>query len=120
MISHTGCMGQVVKRGLVDPALCASLVDTCWENAPEPLVRDDPRTWLNVGEAWAKLPPAVTADGKRSYRRLSNPSANSEWRYHALGFQQEFLAATSGKLILAPPCVDWQSFPFEVTFSGVP
>lgn len=113
-IEHFKSAGYVVKRGLIDPELCSTLVDSCWQNAPEPLVREDPRTWVNVGTAWANLPPALTADGKHSYRRLSNPSANSEWRYHGLGFQQDFLDSTSGAANCSSTCVRPQPQAFSV------
>ena len=33
-IDHFKTHGFIVKRGLVEPALAAGFVDTCWENAP--------------------------------------------------------------------------------------
>ena len=93
-IAQFKARGFVVKRGLVPRAALDQFVEECWCDAPPPLQRGDARTWLDVGAHWASLPDPKTEAG-RSYRRLSHPTANSEWRYHALGFRPDFVGATS-------------------------
>ena len=81
--------GFVVKRKLVEPEELEGFVEECWADAPAPVRRADRSSWLDVGEHWAGL------TSKTSYRGLSHPSPNSEWRYHALGLRQDFLDASS-------------------------
>ena len=81
--------GFVVKRKLVEPEELEGFVQECWADAPAPVRRADRSSWLDVGEHWAGL------TSKTSYRGLSHPSPNSEWRYHALGLRQDFLDASS-------------------------
>lgn len=90
-----------MKRNLVPHHLLAPYVNELWREAPSPLVRSDPSTWMDVGERWANTtPPTAGVDttltaAPSSYRHLSHTTENSEWRFHGLGFRTDFVAATS-------------------------
>ena len=38
--------GYLIKRGVLDPDLCARARDRLWQGAPPRLRRDDPDTWV--------------------------------------------------------------------------
>ena len=86
--------GFVVKRGLVDPAGLLPYVDALWATTETPrfnwaLNREDAQTWVDPGERWENWQP------RGHGRDLVHLTPNSQWRWHGLGHDPEFVRDTT-------------------------
>ena len=113
--------GFVVKRGLIPRSDLAPFLDLLWEQPPvvhAGAVRDDPASWVDPGDRWSVenrwgLPhdwmgtspwpgpederPGADV-GERVGRlphRVNRDSSNDVWRWHGIGHDPAFVAATS-------------------------
>eukprot|EP01045_Picozoa_sp_COSAG04_P007388 COSAG04_NODE_385_length_15323_cov_3.045586_9_plen_201_part_00 len=86
--------GWIVKRGLIPKEELAPWVETAWNKVESiaPVSRDDPESWLDPATRWAIT---QNKNGERSQSADGELSANSEWRWHHVGHDEAFLAATS-------------------------
>ena len=113
--------GYVIKRGLIPTEVLSSIIDLWWQQPPvlaAKMQRDDPGTWVFPGRHWPKdnrwglaknwmgsgpwpTPdePRAGADiGERVGRlphKLTRDITNDVWRWHGIGHDPAFVAATS-------------------------
>lgn len=85
--------GWIVKRGLIPRQELESWVDRVFDEAKRvaPMVPGDPRSWVDPANVWE-------ANQKGDGTRISDApelSASSEMRWHEVGHDPAFLAATS-------------------------
>ena len=112
--------GFVVKRGLIPKRGFAPFIDLWWRQPPaiEAGLTPDPRTWAAPGERWIrenrwglaenwmgggawpspddKRPGATVGErvGRLPYK-LTRDRSNDVWRWHGIGHDPAFVAATS-------------------------
>ena len=87
--------GWIVKRGLIPKEELQPWVDAAWDKVERVapfLDRGDPETWLDPAERWETN---QLRNGERSQSADGELSATSEWRWHHVGHDAAFLAATS-------------------------
>ena len=95
-IEHFKTRGFLVKRGLVPGHLYKPFIDALWSHAPPQLERADPATWRDIGERWESRPEEIRdAEGRLYTRPPHQRTPNSQWRWHGLGHDPEWLAVTS-------------------------
>ena len=113
--------GYVIKRGLIPSADLAPFRELWWKQPPvvrAGVRREDPATWLDPGGRWTlenrwdlahdwmggspwpspedERPGATVGERVgRLAHRLSRDAVNDVWRWHGLGHDPAFVAATS-------------------------
>ncbi len=113
--------GYVVKRGLIPKGAFAPFIDLWWQQPPvlaAGLKPDDPRTWVAPGRHWPEEnrwglarnwmgrgdwpgpedERAGAGVGERVGRlpyKLTRDLSNDVWRWHGIGHDPAFVAATS-------------------------
>lgn len=114
--------GYVIKRGLIPPEAFAPFLDLWWHQPPilaAALDPNDPATWVAPGRHWpeenrwglrsdwmGKLPWPGPEDSRsgadigervgRLPHKLTRDLSNDVWRWHGIGHDLDFVAATSG------------------------
>ena len=65
--------GYLIKRGILDPDLCARARERLWDDPPPSLKKDDPETWIGP------IKPEEESDDRENFKR------SYRWQYRKLG-----------------------------------
>lgn len=65
--------GYLVKKGVLDPELCARARERLWDDPPPSMKQDDPSTWVGP------IKPEEESTDRRNYKR------GHRWQYRQLG-----------------------------------
>ena len=82
--------GYLVKRNLLSSGSLQACLDKFWAAAPESIRRDAAESWVDPArhDDWATVTPP-------GYERGEHNRGGTRWTAHALGHDEEFLAATA-------------------------